>query len=191
MKKKAIALVAAVAALGFTPAVANDYAEQLASFAEDARAWATDPAVIAAIKAQNVTTADYDQEEIDALDQDWRAQVGASDAPLINEVAAHDVSGYLAEQRDASEGLITEIFVMDRVGLNVAMSDTTSDYWQGDEAKFLETFGVGADAVHISEVELDESTQTYQSQVSFALVDPENGDVIGAVTIGVDVGYLE
>ena len=67
--------------------------------------------------------------------------------------------------RDDSEGLFTEIFVMDAVGLNVAASDTTSDFWQGDEAKWQQTYSAGSGAVHISDVELDESTQSYQSQV--------------------------
>ena len=60
----------------------------------------------------------------------------------------------------------------------------TSDYWQGDEAKVQKTFGAGAGAVFVDEIELDESTQTYQGQVSFALTDPASGEVIGAVTIG-------
>ena len=36
------------------------------------------------------------------------------------------------------------------------------------------------------EVELDESTQTYQAQLSFTLVDPATGAAIGAVTVGVN-----
>lgn len=36
-----------------------------------------------------------------------------------------------------------EIFVMDNQGANVAMSDKTSDYWQGDEDKFVRSFAGG------------------------------------------------
>jgi len=86
--------------------------------------------------------------------------------------------------------VITEIILMDAVGLNVAVSHVTSDYWQGDEAKHQDTYGVGPDAVHFSEIELDESTQRYQGQISVTLVDPASGEAIGAVTIGVDAQAL-
>lgn len=79
---------------------------------------------------------------------------------------------------------------MDARGLNVAASDVTSDYWQGDEAKFSETFPNGAGASHISEVEYDESTQTYQAQISFPIVDPVSNEVVGAATVGVNADAL-
>ena len=74
---------------------------------------------------------------------------------------------------------------MDAVGLNVAASAVTSDYWQGDEDKFLKTYPMGPGAVHFSDVEFDESTQTYQAQISIALTDPATGSVVGAMTVGV------
>ena len=86
--------------------------------------------------------------------------------------------------------MFTEIFAMDDKGLNVAQSDVTSDYWQGDEDKWQQTYLVGAGAVHISEVELDDSTQTYQSQVSVTVVDPETNAPIGAITFGINVDAL-
>lgn len=50
-------------------------------------------------------------------------------------MADHPVSALFRDMVEASGRLCTEIFVMDARCLNVAMSDTTSDYWQGDEAK--------------------------------------------------------
>ena len=78
---------------------------------------------------------------------------------------------------------------MDAQGLNVAQSDVTSDYWQGDEAKWQETYNTGN--VHIGDVELDESTQTYQAQVSLPIFDPESNAVIGAATFGVNLELLQ
>lgn len=191
----------AVASLGFAAAamfamggaaVASDYDAPLSELAAtELRAIAASPVVVEAVKAQNAAHVDLTDARIEELDQDWRAQVGASASPLIDAVAANPASQILIDSRDAAEGLLTEVFVMDNRGLNVAMSDVTSDYWQGDEAKWQETYAVGADAIHIGEVELDESTQSYQSQVSLPVVDPANGDVIGAVTFGVNIEYLE
>ncbi len=55
---------------------------------------------------------------------------------------------------------------------------------------FTAVFPVGADAVAFGEVELDESTQTYQSQISVAIVDPATGTVIGTMTVGVNADAL-
>ena len=137
-----------------------------------------------------VQTMTYDQARIDELDQAWRAEVGMSNAPTISPVITNAASDFLREQVAASGGQITEIFIMDAHGLNVAASDVTSDYWQGDEAKFSETHGVGPGAVHISDVELDESTQRYQGQISLTIVDPSTGEPIGAMTVGVDAESL-
>ena len=76
---------------------------------------------------------------------------------------------------------------MDAVGLNVGQSDMTSDFWQGDEEKWQRTCLGAPDAVFIDEVEEDESTQQFQSQVSMAVADPESGTVIGCITVGIDV----
>ncbi len=75
---------------------------------------------------------------------------------------------------------------MDAHGLNVAASDVTSDFWQGDEEKFTETYGRGSGSVHFSEVEFDESTQRYQAQISLTIMDPTTNQPIGAMTIGID-----
>lgn len=79
---------------------------------------------------------------------------------------------------------------MDNHGLNVGQSEITSDYWQGDEAKWQKTFLADAGSMHISEVEQDEFTQTYQSQLSLSVIDPASGAVIGVITIGTNVEAL-
>ena len=154
------------------------------------KTWIGQAVLIDAIKAQNAANANLSQAEIDKLDKQWRTETGADNKPLINKVMARRLSAFLIKEQEKSQGLYTEIFVMDNKGLNVGQSAVTSDYWQGDEAKWKKTYGAGAGAVHISEVEQDESTQTFQSQLSLAISDPAGGSVIGAVTIGVDVGIL-
>ncbi len=154
------------------------------------KVWISDPLVVNAIRSQNKANTGLTQSDIDALDKTWRAEIGARAKPMINRVLERPASKKLRGFRNEGEGLFTEIFVMDNQGLNVAQSDATSDYWQGDEAKWTKTFRVGPDAVFIDEVEFDDSTQTFQSQVSLAIADPDNGAVIGAITIGVNVELL-
>ncbi|SDU29475.1 hypothetical protein [Stappia sp. ES.058] len=170
---------------------ANQFEAELGALAKGKIAEiATASEVIEAVKAQNEVTAAYDQAKIEELDKTWRAQTDAADQPMIDAALDSEVSGYLMDIQDGSDGLFTEIFVMDAKGLNVGQSDVTSDYWQGDEAKWQETYSVGPDALHISELEEDESTQTVQSQVSVPVVDPDSGAVIGAVTVGVNVDKM-
>jgi hypothetical protein len=169
----------------------NDPSEKARLYAEKTvKPWMADPAIILAILAQNAETAALTAPDIDALDKTWRGELGQSAQPTINSVLASGASDLLRSHVESSAGIITEIFVMDAVGLNVAASSITSDYWQGDEAKFTETFPKGADAMHLSDVEFDESTQVYQLQVSFTVTDPASGAAIGAVTVALDAAQL-
>jgi hypothetical protein len=187
------ALVAASMMIGFAaPAPAqDDYSAPLTELANGKlREIAQNPVLVSAIMAQNEQTAAYDQAKIDALDKQWRAEVDAAAKPLIDATLATDASKYLSSVQADSAGLFTEIFATDNKGLNVAQSTVTSDYWQGDEDKFSKSFGMGADAVFLGDVEQDESTQTYQSQVSITITDPATGAPIGSITAGVDLSAL-
>lgn len=185
-------LSSAVLIVGFAvPAHANDFAPAMQSYLDsNVRSWANSESIVAAINAQNAMTAAYDQAMIDELDLRWRAEVGGSDTPTIGPVLNNDAAEFLRQQVEAAGGRITEVFIMDAHGLNVAASAITSDYWQGDEEKHSETYGLGADAVHLGEIEFDESTETYQGQISFTIVDPSTGKAIGAMTVGVDAEAL-
>lgn len=188
--KNAFLVGLAASVLGM-PALANDFEPAMRAYFEgEIAGWMSDPVLIDAINNQNATTTGYDQARIDALDLAWRAEVGTDSAPTITPVLKNAAADRLRALVEASGGRITEIFVMDGVGLNVAASATTSDYWQGDEAKFTETHGAGPDAVHFGEVEFDESSQQYQGQISVTITDPGTGAAIGAMTVGVDAESL-
>ncbi len=152
--------------------------------------WISNDTVISAIKAQNAKHAGLSQSDIDNMDKDWRSQTDAGSKPMIDAVLSNALSKFLRQQKDSTQGLVTEVFVMDNRGLNVGQSDVTSDYWQGDEAKWQKTYSAGPDAIFVDEVEMDESTQTFQSQVSISIVDPATGEVIGAITVGINVDAL-
>jgi hypothetical protein len=189
VKTLVLALLAATIMIG-SPVYANDYADALTALAKgDLKEIAQNPDLVAAVEAQNAQTAGYDQAKIDALDKQWRAEVDASSKPLIDSVLSNAASAYLKSVQDGSEGLYTEIFATDAKGLNVGQSSVTSDYWQGDEGKWQNTYLVGPDAIDIGDVEQDESTQTFQSQVSIPILD-KSGAPIGAITFGVNVEYL-
>jgi hypothetical protein len=186
-----LATTSLAAALAAAAVAAPDHeAPILALLDGGLRAEIATPEVIAAVRAQNAKHAALDQAAIDALDAQWRNEVDSGGGPLVDAVLGAAVSAYLRDVQSKHQGMLTEVFVMDDKGLNVAQSDPTSDYWQGDEAKWRETYGSGGDVVFVDAVEMDESTQTLQSQVSFTLIDPATGEAVGAVTAGVNVEVL-
>lgn len=170
---------------------ADDMRQAMQSFADDnIIPWASDPILIAAIQAQNDETSGYDQSKIDELDKLWRGFLGLNDAEIIANVVSTPAAEFLRDQVARSSGAITEAFIMDARGLNVAASEPTSDYWQGDEEKFTQTYLVGPTAIHFGDVELDDSTQQVQGQVSITMVDQPTGVAIGAITVGINLSAL-
>lgn len=180
--------------LGAAPlsAAENDYKQAiLEQAAPQVRAFLADSRVINAVNAQNSRHDGMSQARIDKLDKQWRAETANGSGPLIESTLENRLSAYLITVQEASQGLFSEIFIMDAKGLNVGQSGLTTDYWQGDEAKWQKTYGEGADAMLIDDVEFDESSQTFQSQFSLPVIDPADGAVIGAVTVGINMDLLQ
>lgn len=164
----------------------DDVTARLTQLAENTLSvWTSDPMVIAAVKAQNAETAGYSNEQILALDKTWRAET-VTGGDLISSVLSKPLSAHLKKLKEAGHGQFTEIFVTDGRGLNVAQSDVTSDYWQGDEDKWQ--VPVATRAPHMGSIEFDESTQGYQSQISLPII--SEGAVIGVITVGVNVEQI-
>ena len=156
---------------------------------EKAAVWMASPVIQQALAAGNEAHAALTEAEILDLDTLWRAQIDSTDSPLINQVMSGPASDYLRQLVADSQGSIAEIIVMDNRGLNAAISAVTSDYWQGDEDKFQQTYDIGAGAIHAGDVELDESTGLYVVQVSMPIADSE-GRLVGAATFSLDAERL-
>lgn len=189
-----LGIAAAALSVAFSTASVADEAEIKAkaeSYTKtEVAKWVADADVIAALNAANAANASYDQGKIDALDKQWRDEVGAAARPLIDQVMGSAASAKAKSWCDGAGGVVTEIIVMDNKGLNIGICDATSDYWQGDEAKYTNTFTKGAGAVFVDDVEQDSSTQKFQVQASMTVVDPASGQPIGVVTVGLDAEGL-
>ncbi len=169
-------------ALIFAIAYAGEKAsQQIVEFANSTLVkFGTDPIIVGAVKAENAKGKTLDQ--IKELDKKWMATPGVVDymkALMDNECGKH------LRKIQASAPYYAEIFVMDNQGANVAMSDKTSDYWQGDEAKFIKSYSGGRGNVFVDDVKFDNSTQAYLVQVSVPVKDGDK--VIGAITFGINV----
>jgi hypothetical protein len=188
MKASALAPMAClVMSLTASAAFAMETEQAMKIFAlKTAAEWLADPLIVQTVKTQNEATKSYTEDQIIAMDARWRSEVGTAQTPTISVVLDHPASAYLDAKVAETQGQVVEAFVMDARGLNVAASAVTSDYWQGDEDKFLQTFALGSGSVHVGEIEFDESTQMYLSQVSFVILDPITHYPIGAMTLGLN-----
>lgn len=139
--------------------------------------------IVDAVKEQNARNLTLDS--IKEMDEKWKNTAGIAD--FMKDLMDSGCGPNLRQIQNMNP-FYAEIFVMDNQGANVCQTDKTSDYWQGDEAKFQESFNNGQGAVFVDEVEFDDSTQAYISQVSVPVVD--NGKVIGAITFGIDIDQL-
>lgn len=172
----------AVAAALVLPAAsfAIDMKATEAAVAADMKAKIT-PSIIAAIKAQNTANAALDAAAIKKLDDQWKSEVSAAAKPLIDKTLKSATSTELKKIQAGSAGKYVEIFVTDNKGLNVGQTGMTSDYWQGDEAKFTKVFPtVGT---YSEAPEFDESAQAFVGEVDGTIVD--GGTAIGAFTVKV------
>jgi hypothetical protein len=142
----------------------------------------TDPAIVAAVQAQNAKAVPL--AEIQRIDGEW--QKAEAPLPIMAELQGNPAAQVL-KTLAAAQPVLAEAFVMDAQGANVAMTAATSDYWQGDEAKWQNSFKGGAGGVDVGKEKLDKSTNTVQQQVSLPVI-AGDGTVIGAITLGIAVG---
>lgn len=90
----------------------------------------------------------------------------------VNGVANNDLSGYLIDFIKSNPAEV-EVFVTDLKGMNIAMTDKTSDFLQSDEGWWKSTYSNGIGAVYIGEVEYDESSQAYAMNLGVPIRDPK------------------
>ncbi|MDP2062747.1 MAG: hypothetical protein Q8Q63_06060 [Phaeovulum sp.] len=188
MKRTAVALLLTLAATTANAAdiatLAHDYVETRIPL------WSAMPVLVAAVQASNSAHANLDEAAILALDAAWRAEIGQALQPTIKPILTNDAASALRAIVQQAGGTIAEIIVMDNRGLNVAAAEATSDFWQGDEAKFTATYPLGAGALHQGEVDFDESSQLFTIQISFTLADA-SGTPIGAMMVAINAETLD
>jgi hypothetical protein len=195
MKRTITLIVTGIFVFAVSPVWAMDEAimrniEHLAK--NEIVALAQETIVVNAVKEAN-KTATKSLELIFTLDKRWRATEGVDAwiGRFLNNPCATYLKKVQKEHKKGGRFLYSEIFVMDKQGNIVAESNKTSDYWQGDEDKFVKSFADGKGAIFIDKPSFDESVQAYLIQVSVPILNPYTGGAIGAMTVGVDLEALE
>ena len=161
----------------------------MASQINTLEALALSPAIIEAVEEANQSYDDRNPMEIEAeiakLDEAWLSDDPSIEA-LVNKIEKNEVSDYLRHFM-SSFPEEAEIFITDSQGLNVAMTERTSDYFQADEGWWQGAYDDGRGSVFVGDVEYDESAQTWAANIGIPIRDKEGQNVIGVLRGTVDV----
>ena len=185
MKKIKIIMIAAIFAVTMNGiAFAEEAPQEVFDLATSKLAEiGKEPVIIKAVKAANAEKKSLSS--IQELDEKWKAKTGIAD---YMQVLMDNACGKYLRELQNVEPYIAEAFAMDNQGANVCITGKTSDYWQGDENKFVISYNRGRGGVFVDVVEFDDSTQINITQVSVPVMEGDN--VIGAITFGVDIDQL-
>jgi len=140
----------------------------------------SDPVIVSAVKDANAKKKTL--EKIKEIDNKWSNTIGTDD--FVNSIMSCSCSQHLDSIKNGND-LYEKIFVMDNLGAIIAMTDKASDYWYGDDIKFIKCYKGGSGEIYISDVDFDDSTQYYLTQVSVPVMD--EGKAIGVILFGINV----
>jgi len=85
-------------------------------------------------------------------------------------------------QQVAASDQVTEIFFTEKNGFNVAYNQPTSDFVQRDESWWENGKAQG---LWLGDLEFDESAGTAQIETTHAITDPESGEFLGVLKMGI------
>jgi hypothetical protein len=143
-------------------------------------------ALVAEAKQANVKNQKLTPALINQLDQNWQKSDSKDEVivPFLSNAAALALLQFQEKQPD-----FTEIFATDGRGLNIAMTNKTSDYLQADEDWWVKAFSDGTGKSFHGHIEFDESSQTE----AIALYAPilSDGKAIGVIKALLDVNSVK
>ncbi|MCB9061900.1 MAG: hypothetical protein H6622_10290 [Halobacteriovoraceae bacterium] len=117
--------------------------------------------------------------EIKKIDQEW---INGGQKELKHSIQNNPIATYFKNIVQKKKHLISEIFLCDANGPVIASYPSTSDYWQGDEDKFIESFNKGKGRVYFGPLEYDESTKTNSIQISIPVA--WRNETYGVIVVG-------
>ncbi|TRO16325.1 transporter substrate-binding domain-containing protein [Ectopseudomonas mendocina] len=153
--------------------------------AQHLKRWAYHDELLNALR--QAATRNTSIERIRELERQWQRERLLEEKPLIRRLLQAPASQLLANIARQHQPLFNEIFLSDQSGQLVAISEITSDYWQADEDDFQQAQRLAPGQVHIGNVEYDGSTQSFQSKVSAPIHDPEDGRLLGVLSLGINI----
>ncbi|WP_143543815.1 PDC sensor domain-containing protein [Rhodopirellula sp. MGV] len=135
-------------------------------------------------KAWKPDEVELHQNSYDYAEYVWSAR---KDRRFRNHHLRSGLANELRRIAEESEGVISELFVVDALGGNVAVTSWTSDWFQGNEAKFIEP--AKSLDIYVSASRRDDTVGKTVVQASVPVVD-QDGALLGVAIVSLDVELL-
>lgn len=145
---------------------------------KDVQAWAADPTLVSAVKAQNASL----PAELNGMTQDkWKAATVLD--PVVRGLTKNTVGQFLKSKKDDA---VSEAFVSDANGCKVGFLAKTSGWCHKGKPKHDDPM---AGKTWQGDAEVDESTGLQQVQVAVPVLD--GGKPVGSLVVGLSLSKLK
>lgn len=127
------------------------------------------------------------------VDSTWQALAPVKATALASTILELPGSRAMYAWALTHRELVTEALLTNDMGTLAAMSQLTSDYWQGDEPKFSAVVAniraglSGLDAMYLSDIRYDASTSRFQVTVSTPVGPVTDNLPKGIISLGLDI----
>src|SRR3989344_2790798 len=139
--------------------------------------------LVKAVETAGSTNAKLTQSQIQELDAKW--QKSAATDPFITQFLTNSMAQTLFTFQEQNPGF-AELFVTDKVGLNVGQTNKTSDYYQADEDWWTGAYNAGRGRSYHREIEYDESAKS-ESIALYVPIFSTDKQVIGVIKAVLDI----
>ena len=131
--------------------------------------------------------------DVMTIDSQWTALSPFAVPDLAADILALPGSKALQAWQHSHQGLVTEVMLVNDMGTLAAMSQLTSDYWQGDEPKFQKvienqaTQPGGDPPIYLSPIRYDKSAARFQVTASRPVLNDHGEPALGVIVIGLSI----
>lgn len=168
--------------------LAPELDQLLAKEEETLKILAAGETIVDAVRSANARDRDISLAEITRLDTEWIASKTAT--PFIQQFMNNTAAfALLAFQK--THPRFKEIFIADAYGLNVGETNKTSDYYQADEAWWVNSMNGGTGKVFHGQIEFDQSAQTEAISIYVPIIDLSTLSAIGVLKGVLDLSVLK
>lgn len=151
-------------------------------------ALAANQAVVQGIEKSNEDNRSLTEALINQRDQSWRNSKGIDSS--IKPYITNNVAQALLQLQQTHPGF-TEIMATDVKGLNVGITNKTSDYNQADEAWWQQSYNGGKGKAHHGNIEFDDSSQSEAIALYQPVYDSKTHKVIGVIKALFDINAIK
>jgi hypothetical protein len=176
--------------LPFYAMAVDDYKNDINDLVvKEMKVWLQNDVIAKTLISQNEKSSLLSPTDMKILENSWHSEKRKTKRPLMEKVLENDLAKYLKTLKENSEGLFTELIIIDAYGLNAGQTIVSENYWQGETQKWKNTLGSRSYGTYISELGFDYNTEFFQVEVAFIIT--QNDEPIGVFYAGVDIDQIE